>query len=200
MKKVLITGGNGDIAKAIVDAMNIVGGFEVYAPSKEELDVSDQASVQSYIERVIPDILINNAGYIHPFPIASDHLASDKRAIDINLFGVFNCTNAVLLKNKNALIVNIGSSAGTKSHANWSSYCATKAAVIMATQCWAEEGIKAICISPGRTATKMREFLFPQEDKQTLLTPQKFASVVMRAIGGEFTYGSNIDVNINNTK
>ncbi|TMN21625.1 SDR family oxidoreductase [Lentibacillus cibarius] len=194
MKNVLITGGNGDIAKAIVAELQKNEEFNIYTPGKEALDVTDPTSVHQYVEKVKPDILINNAGYIEPVPIAENSIQSEKHSIDVNLLGVFNCTGAVLEQNEQALIINLGSSAGTKPRGNWSSYCATKAGVIMATKCWADEGIKTVCLSPGRTKTKMRNRLYPDEDQQTLLTPQEFAQVVMKAIEGEYEYGANIDV------
>lgn len=198
MKKVLITGGNGDIALAIINKLKEIGRFDIYAPSKIELDVTDESRVRFYINSIKPDILINNAGYIKPQSIFSSQLESDLLTIDVNLKGVFNCTNAVLLNNKDAFVINIGSSAGTKKRADWGAYCATKAAVIMATKCWAEEGVKVVCISPGRTNTKMRRSLFSFEDNDTLLKAQDFAVIIIMAIQGKFCYGDNIDVNIKN--
>lgn len=200
MKKVLITGGKGDIAQAIVTKLGLKGGFKIYAPGKEEMDVTDVESVNKYVDEVMPDILINNAGYIYPCAIEENKIEIERKSIDINLFGTFNCTGSVLKNNKDALIINIGSSAGTKVHGEWSSYCATKAAVIMATKCWAEEGVKVICISPGRTATKMRKGLFPQEDESTLLTADKFSEIVVKAIEGKYEYGENINVNAQNVE
>ena len=88
--------------------------------------------------------------------------------------------------NPNLEIINVGSAASIESHATWSEYCATKAAVAMATKCWAEDGIYAVCISPGRTKTKMRKNLFPNEDQDTLLDPVDFAKVLFKAIKKEF--------------
>ena len=159
MKKVLITGGHGDIAQAIVRKLANAGGYEVKAPGRWELDVTDTRAVTKFIEEFTPDILINNAGYVFPQSVKNCEIDNDKKALDINLFGTFNCTAAVLKRNVKALIINIGSSAATKVHGTWSAYCASKAAVVMATRCWAEDGIYAVCISPGRTATKMRRGL-----------------------------------------
>ena len=99
-----------------------------------------------------------------------------------------------------AKIINIGSSAGTKVHGAWSSYCASKAAVIMATKCWAEEGVDVICLSPGRTITKMRKSMYPNEDPNTLMKPEDFAIVVHQAINNKYSKGINLDVNISNVK
>ena len=200
MKRVLITGGNGDIAKALYNILDSTKNYEVKTPGKEELDVTDILSVKSYIGKFQPDILINNAGYVFPQSIKDCNISKSKKALDVNLWGVFNCTSAVLSKNKSAQIINIGSSAATKIHGTWSSYCAAKAGVVMATKCWAEDGINVICISPGRTLTKMRKGLYPDEDPNTLLLPEDFAKIVYYAILGKYKSGDHINVNLQNIK
>lgn len=198
MKTIVITGGQGDIAKAIKE--ELIQEYEVLTPSKEELDVTDIDAVGRYFDAHMPDILINNAGYVKPMSISECDICSEKRAIDINLFGTFNCTSAVLRKNKNAKIINVGSSAATKIHGTWSSYCASKAGVVMATKCWAEDGYDVTCISPGRTQTKMRKSLFPDEDTATLLKPEEFAKVIHRAVEGQYDKGTHLNVTRDNVK
>lgn len=75
-----------------------------------------------------------------------------------------------------------------------------KAAVAMATKCWAEDGLYAVAVSPGRTKTKMRKALFPDEDQNTLLEPMDFAKVVIRAVHKEFPSGENIIVKKQNVQ
>lgn len=70
----------------------------------------------------------------------------------------------------------------------------------MATQCWAEDGYDVVCISPGRTATKMRKGLFPEEDPNTLLKPEDFAKVVVKAVHGTYRKGENINVSKDNVE
>lgn len=200
MEKVLITGGNGDIAKAIARALNAAGEYEIKAPGKEIFDVTDPSMVEAYITNWTPDVLINNAGYVVPESISHCEIKRIKKTLDINLFGTFNCTAAVLKNNPHARIVNIGSSAATKVHGTWSAYCAAKAAVVMATRCWAEDGNCCVCISPGRTATKMRKGLYPNEDPNTLMSADDFALIVVFAVLGHYPNGSHIDVNLFNVK
>lgn len=198
MKKVLITGGQGDIAQAIARKLLDHGGYEVKTPGKDVMDVTKIDVVTRYVENFVPDILINNAGYVFPQSIKNCDMEKEKKAFDINLFGLFNCTAAVLKRNKEARIINIGSSAATKIHGTWSSYCASKAAVVMATKCWAEDGVYAVCVSPGRTDTKMRRGLYPDEDKMTLLKPDDFATIVLYAVEGKYASGEHINVNLQN--
>ena len=192
MKTIVITGGNGDIAQSIKKELE--NEYIVLTPGTEELDVTDIKRVNEYFNSQNADILINNAGYVVPYSIGDCDIYSEKKAIDINLFGTFNCTAAVLEKNAKAKIINIGSSAASKVHGTWSSYCAAKAGVVMATMCWADDGYDVVCISPGRTATKMRKGLYPDEDQKTLLVPEDFAKVIRKAINGDYEKGSHINV------
>ena len=198
-KKVLISGGNGGIAQAICKQL-LKEGYTVFSPGKDEMDVMDVASIENYISRNVPDVLINNAGYVVPQSIKHADVESTRKHIAINLEGVFFCTEIALKHNPNIDIINIGSAAAVESHATWSEYCATKAAVVMATKCWSEDGLYAVVISPGRTKTKMREFLFPGEDQSTLLEPDDFARVVMKAVRKEYDTGIHIVVRKQNVE
>ncbi|MBR3646642.1 MAG: SDR family oxidoreductase [Lachnospiraceae bacterium] len=199
-KRVLITGGNGDIAKAICNELHLTDEYEVFAPGRNVLDVTDIKSIEKTVSMYKPDILINNAGYVVPKSIKECDLANTKKHIDINLSGLFYCTEICLKYNKNLHIINIGSAAAIETHATWSEYCATKAAVVMATQCWAEDNLYSVVISPGRTKTKMRKSLFPKEDQSTLLEPSDFAKIVMKAVRKEYKTGSHIVVRKQNVE
>lgn len=198
-KKVLITGGSGGIAQAI-KALLEKDGYTVFAPTRAEMDVTDWNSIDNAIKGFVPDILINNAGYVVPQSIKTMDLENTKKHFDINVGGTFYCTGIALKYNSDLQIVNICSAASIESHATWSEYCASKAAVAMATRCWAEDGLYAVAISPGRTRTKMRKFLFPDEDQSTLLEPEDFAKVVMKAVRKEYPSGENIIVRKQNVQ
>lgn len=198
-KKVLITGGNGGIAQAIKKQLE-EEDYIVFAASRFELDVTNWDNIESVVRDFVPDILINNAGYVVPQSIKEMNLESTKKHFDINIGGTFYCTGIALKYNPDLQIINIGSAAAVESHATWSEYCASKAAVVMATKCWAEDGLYAVAISPGRTRTKMRKFLFPDEDQSTLLEPDDFAKVVMKAVHREYESGSNILVRKQNVQ
>ena len=193
MKKVLITGGKGDIAQSI-KAILEENGYKVLAPSRHEMDVTDWNSIEKTMKEFVPDILINNAGYVVSRSIREADLENAKKHIDINLSGTFYCAQLGLKYNPNLEIVNIGSAAAIETHATWSEYCATKAAVLMATRCWAEDGIYSVCISPGRTKTKMRKSLYPNEDQNSLLDPDDFAKVVYNAVIHKYPSGEHIVV------
>ncbi|MEP5731576.1 MAG: SDR family oxidoreductase [Sulfitobacter sp.] len=110
------------------------------------------------------DVLINNAGVIEPI---SDLATADpegwSQVIDINLKGVFNGMRAVLPGMKaqgGGSILTISSGAAHRPLEGWSHYCASKAAVNMLTRSLdqeeAQNGIRAIGLSPGTVATQMQ--------------------------------------------
>lgn len=198
-KKVLITGGNGGIAIAIKEELELEG-YEVCAPGRQELDVTDVVSIEKVISEFVPDILVNAAGYVVPQSVKDADLASTKKHIEINLLGTFYCTQIALKYNSDLDIINVGSAASIATHATWSEYCASKAGVVMATKCWAEDGLYSVVISPGRTRTKMRKALFPDEDQSTLLEPADFAKVIMKAVKREYPTGTHIIVRKNNVQ
>ena len=198
-KKVLITGGSGDIAQAIKKQLE-QEGYEVYAPSRQEMDVTDWDSIDRAMSAFRPDILINNAGYVVPRSIKNADLESTKKHLDINLGGTYYCTEIALRYNPELQIVNVASAAAVETHATWSEYCATKAAVVMATRCWAEDDLYAVAISPARTRTKMRKSLFPDEDQSTLLEPDDFAKVIMKAVHRDYPSGTHIVVRKQNVQ
>lgn len=198
--KVLITGGNGDIAQAIKQELLLTNEYEVLTPGRDVLDVTNIESIEKTISSFKPDILINNAGYVVPKSIKEADVKNSKKHIDINLGGVFYCTEIALKYNPSLQIINIGSAAAVETHATWSEYCATKAAVVMATKCWAEDNLYSVVISPGRTKTKMRKSLFPDEDQETLLKTEDFAKVIMKAVRKEYETGSHIIVRKQNVQ
>ena len=197
--KVLITGGNGGIAIAIKEELELEG-YIVYSPGRHEMDVTDVTSIERVISDFVPDILVNAAGYVVPQSVKNANLESTKKHIEINLLGTFYCTQIALKYNPQLGIINVGSAAAVTTHATWSEYCASKAGVVMASKCWAEDGLYSVVISPGRTRTKMRKALFPDEDQDTLLEPVDFAKVVVKAVKKEYPSGTHIIVRKNNVR
>jgi GDP-L-fucose synthase len=63
LKKILITGSNGMVGKNIVDYLNN-GNYVLFTPSREELDLLDKNSVDSYLKFNKPDTVIHCAGIV----------------------------------------------------------------------------------------------------------------------------------------
>ena len=133
-----------------------------------EVDVSSASSVRSMVGQVVDrfgrvDILVNNAG-IHPFTAFEDVTEDEwTRVLDVNLKGMFLCSQAVLPAMKErggGKILNIASMAGrTGGKAASVHYTASKAGVMGITRSMAmhlgKYGIRVNAIAPGIIQTEM---------------------------------------------
>ena len=86
--RVLLTGGSGQVGTAIQRAAP--AGMEVVAPSSREFDVSDGPTVERWVARVRPEVLINTAAYT-----AVDRAEDENdRAWAVNAMGAENVAKA----------------------------------------------------------------------------------------------------------
>ncbi|WP_299147148.1 SDR family oxidoreductase [uncultured Tateyamaria sp.] len=185
-KSVLITGASRGIgaetarvfAKAGAQVALVARGADAISQLATEIgpqaiaipcDVSDFAAVEAAVVQTVQnfgglDVLIGNAGAIEPI----SHMASAdpdawSQVIDINLKGVFYGMRAalpVMLKAGGGSILTISSGAAHGPVEAWSHYCASKAGAAMLTACAhkenAQDGIRAMGLSPGTVATEMQ--------------------------------------------
>ena len=61
--KILLTGGEGMLAKDFLSVLDQFPEFECYVPPREELDITNQGQVESIIKNYRSDILLNCAAY-----------------------------------------------------------------------------------------------------------------------------------------
>jgi NAD(P)-dependent dehydrogenase (short-subunit alcohol dehydrogenase family) len=136
------------------------------------LDVSNAAAVQQLIDAVERntgpvDLLVNNAAVIPPLGPVWEVAPEDWwRLMEINLFGTFLCSRAVLAgmtRRGRGRIVNVASGAGIESPPFLSAYVASKAAVIRLSEELAAEtaqrGVAVFAIDPGWMSTAMSAYL-----------------------------------------
>lgn len=161
-------------AKVVIADFNKEAGETCAAELKDIGDVhfiftnvADRGSVQSLVEKTLErygriDILINNAGVLADATLVKMTEEQFDRVIDINLKGVFNCTQAVIptmLEQKRGKIINTSSVSGVYGNFGQTNYAATKAAVVGMTKSWAKEfgrkGINVNAVAPGFIMTDM---------------------------------------------
>jgi NAD(P)-dependent dehydrogenase (short-subunit alcohol dehydrogenase family) len=158
----LITGGEGDLALAVRERL-LEEGWQVHAPGKAELDVTQTGSVTAYFATLTRlDLLINNAGIIDDTAFLAMKPEQWDRVQAVNLDGAFRCARAALkfmVKQRSGHILNVGSYAALHPVEGQANYAASKAALIGLTQSIAlEYGARSIrCngVLPGFLETKM---------------------------------------------
>jgi 3-oxoacyl-[acyl-carrier protein] reductase len=121
------------------------------------------------------DILINNAGITRDRTLLKMSQEEWNDVINVNLTGVFNCTQAAVpfMKEKNyGRIVSASSNVAIRGNYGQTNYVATKSAIIGMTKVWALElgryGITANCIAPGFIKTAMTDAM-PEEVRKASL-------------------------------
>ena len=125
-------------------------------------DVTKVAEVKDMVKKALDrfgriDILVNNAGRTTtPTPFVETPEENWEIVINLNIYGVFHCTKAVLpqmIARKSGKIINIASGAGISGMPRCVHYGASKAAVIAFTRGLSREviasGINVNAVAPG---------------------------------------------------
>jgi len=182
-KVAIVTGASSDIGKGIAKrfaeegakVILIARDLEKLEGTRKEIgnekstvsiscDLTDESQVLQTVNQIMDtygkiDILINNAGAINdPVHFHKMQDSEIKKLIDVNLFGVFHMTKAVLSKMsdvKRGAIVNIGSISSERAipRVHLAVYSSTKAAIAMFTKSiaveYARKNIRCNCVNPG---------------------------------------------------
>lgn len=144
------------------------------------VDVTDVAQVKKMVTNVVSawgrlDIAVHSAGIARRNPSEEIEEAEWDAILDVNLKGVFLCSQAagrVMLAQKRGSIINVASMSGQivnrpQRHAH---YNASKAGVVQLTRTlaaeWAPQGVRLNTISPGHTVTPMTAHA-SEEDRST---------------------------------
>jgi 3-oxoacyl-[acyl-carrier protein] reductase len=158
----LITGGVGDLARAVSAELK-TAGFTVNALSRSELDVTDTASIAAAFASLARlDLLVCCAGLTADHSMAALSEADFDLVLRANLTGSFRTARAALklmARQRLGHIVFIGSFSALSGPAGQANYAAAKAGLIGLTQSLAREygarNIRVNCIVPGFMETKM---------------------------------------------
>lgn len=153
---VLITGGNGDLAKYVSSKLSQLADYRVNTPLRAELDVTSPESVERYFAGHHFDVVVNCAGSLYSSLVVESDPALWINDIQTNLIGSYLVSRMALKNNPHCRIVNIASTAAFNAYKDWTSYCAAKAGVIKLTQGLAKDGYNIVAICPGAIDTKLR--------------------------------------------
>jgi 2-hydroxycyclohexanecarboxyl-CoA dehydrogenase len=183
-KSVIVTGGGSNIGRAISLAFAREGSRVAIAEIDEarartvageaerdgakaalviHTDVTKWESVQAMVREVenrfgTVDVLVNNVGWTLDRLFVEKAREEWEKEIQLNLWGMINCTRAVLdgmIAHKAGAIVSMGSDAGRMGEFREGVYAACKAGVIALSKSIAREvgryGIRLNVVCPGMT-------------------------------------------------
>ena len=131
------------------------------------LDVSDGAAVREGVAEAARrmggiDGIVNNAGIDMHRPFAEVGASDWNEVMAVNLIGAMEVCRAAmgpLASSGRGVIINVASAAGLRPVPGRVAYCASKAALIMATKALAlelaERGIRANAVCPGAVETDL---------------------------------------------
>lgn len=183
-------------------------------------DISNKQAVEDLMRKSVEtfhslDVLVNNAALVVDKPL--HELSEDDwdRVIDTNMKGTFLCSQIasryMLKQDEGGIILNIGASTGIRGRKNGINTCASKAGIMIMTQCLALElgpKIRVNTIIPGLTKTEETAKRFHLDDPQVLQartetiplqrvgTPEDVANTVIMLLSDEaqFINGQKIVV------
>ena len=200
-----------DTVNAITEAGGKALGVELNVTSKESNDAMVEKVLQEY-GRI--DILVNNAGISQKVTVEDMTLEDITRVFNVNMFGLFLCTQAVLetmKKQKYGRIISLSSVSAKRGGGVFGGphYSASKAAVLGFSKNLAREvaldGITVNCIAPGLVNTDIWKSL-PEELAKNVIAgipmgrpgeTEEIASAIAFLASKEASYitGEEIDIN-----
>ena len=157
------TPANAASAKSLRGEIEAAGGTaRDYA-----LDVTRTADIPGVVDGLVSDlgridILVNNAGVRVKKPSLEMTTADWDRVLDVNLKGMFFCTQAAakhMVAKGSGRIINIASQLAESALPERAAYCASKGGVVNMTRSlaleWASSGVTVNAVGPGPTDTPM---------------------------------------------
>ncbi|PWJ94158.1 short-subunit dehydrogenase [Mesorhizobium loti] len=178
----LVTGASSGIGRATADAL-LSAGYRVFGTSRRTAsnqsdgvtmltcDVTDDASVAKMVDDVLAkagriDLLVNNAGMGLFGGAEESSIAQAQALFDVNVFGVFRVTNAVLptmRRQGKGRIVNLSSVQGFIPAPYFALYASTKHAIEGYSESLDHElrpfGIRVSLVEPAYTRTAFEDNL-----------------------------------------
>lgn len=154
-----------DVNPKAVDAAVALCQAEGATAKGYVMDVTQRSMVDSVVASVVADwgrvdVLVNNAGITQDARLQKMTIEQFDRVIDVNLRGVFHCSQAVadiMVAQGCGVILNASSVVGIYGNFGQTNYAATKFGVIGFTKTWSRElgpkGVRVNAVAPGFIST-----------------------------------------------
>jgi NAD(P)-dependent dehydrogenase (short-subunit alcohol dehydrogenase family) len=156
-------------------------------------DVGTTAGAETLIGEAVAaagrlDVLVNNAARVIDKPLLDMTEADWDGVLDVNLKGAFMCAQhaarQMLIQDDGGVILNIGASTGIRGRRNGASTCASKAGLMIMTQCLALElapKIRVNTVIPGLIVTEETTRRFGLDDLS--VRQQREESIPLHRLG-----------------
>ena len=189
----------------------VAGAAEMFA-----VDVTDRAQIDAMVAAVMQrhgriDVLVNNAGITGDARLVKMTIEQFDAVIDVNLRGVFHCSQAVapvMVEQGAGVILNASSVVGLYGNFGQTNYAASKFGVIGFTKTWSRElgpkGVRVNAVAPGFVETpilatipdKVLQQMREQVPLHRLGRPEEIANVYAFLASDEASYvnGAVIEV------
>ena len=208
-KRILITGANRGLGRALALACAEAGAGEVVACARRpeeletlvnsagarakltpvRLDVTSDEDVSAAAASGRVDVLVNNAGVAVYGGVLKAGMEEIRREVEINYIGLLRVVRAfapAMVEHGDGLIVNVASVMGKVSAPALGSYCATKAALLSLSQSLrgdlAGTGVRVIAVLPATIDTDMSRGFGGEK-----MTAEQAAREIVEAIRSEKT-------------
>jgi len=209
---------NDVVEERIEEAADAIADAEGGDALAVAADVTDYDAVGGMVETAEAefggiDVLVNNAGaWVTEF-FTETEPDQWRQDVDLNLYGVFNCTRHVLpgmAERGHGSVVSIVSDAGRVGEPRLGTYSAAKAGVVGFTKAVAKEAgrydVRLNCVAMGTTETPLTEDMLAEGRRETVLEqyalnrlgrPEDAANVVtfLASDAAEWVTGQTVPVN-----
>lgn len=157
----VITGGGGGLAQAIVSAFTSPG-WKIAAPGRDELDVTDPDAIHRFFEPRTVDLLVCAAGVTRDGLLSTTDESAWDQVVAVNYQGAADCARAVLhrmIERGTGHIIFVSSYSAVHPPVGQTAYATAKASLLGLTGSLAREagghGIRVNAILPGFLETAM---------------------------------------------
>ncbi len=194
-ERILITGGDGSTARAIASLFrNEDAAAEIYLPSRNEMNMTDESQIVDFIKNHPCDLLICAAGCTDDHLIGKTTEDSWDHMLQVNLRGPALCAKEAsksMLKQRRGHVIFISSYSAIHPPAGQIAYASAKAGLIGLTKTlakeWGRANIRVNAILPGFMENQMtkninnkrKESILSEHALQRFTTEEQVAQMIL---------------------
>ena len=201
---VVLTARTSDALEKVEDEIFDAGGHATIAP----MDLTEGDSIARLASAISQrwnklDLLVLNAAMLGNLgPVTAIDGKEFNKLLTLNIVAqqaLIANFDPLLRKSDAGRLIAVTSSVGQTPRPYWGAYGASKAALEVMVQAYAQEvkrlsNVRAAILDPGATRTKMRENAYPGEDPESVKPPETVADAVAELLASDFETGHRMRV------